>query len=274
MAGIGDDAAAAGMELVPSSGADGKVWQGWQWINKTRDYIAQKAVLKTAVTTVGSALIGAVSAAAARAAIGLAAMSQAADANSLAQRDAAGNLVMTTGFFAGGTGPNANHGATRGYVDSSVGGIDLSSRVAKSGDTMSGNLFLPASSAATSGYTIAYVNGDGRVSRGASSERYKKFVSDVLPSSLGNLFPAFKRWQMRNGDGVWRYGHTAEQLAADPATEPFVIYRRHIEDDGTAPHLERDEHGNPIPESIDFIGLHAAQIAQINERLTALETGE
>lgn len=49
---IGDDAAAAGMDLVPSSGATGsagRVRQGWQQINKTRDYIAQKmnAVLAT-----------------------------------------------------------------------------------------------------------------------------------------------------------------------------------------------------------------------------------
>jgi hypothetical protein len=42
---IGDDAAAEGMDLVPSTGAagsPGKVRQGYQEINRTRDYIAQK----------------------------------------------------------------------------------------------------------------------------------------------------------------------------------------------------------------------------------------
>lgn len=41
---IGDDAQAAGMELVPQSGAlgsPGKVRQGPQEFNRTRDYIAQ-----------------------------------------------------------------------------------------------------------------------------------------------------------------------------------------------------------------------------------------
>ena len=166
--------------------------------------------------------------------------------------------------------------ANKSYVDGAVGGIDLSSRVAKSGDTMSGHLFLPASSAATSSYTVAYINGDGRVSRGASTERVKEFITDTDPLGLGNLFPVFKRWQMREGDGVWRYGYTAEQLAADPVTEPFVIYERdvQVDEDGNvtgAPHLKRDAAGAPIPESIDFIGLLLAQNAQLNARLAALE---
>lgn len=45
---IGDDAAAAGYPLVPSSGATGspgKVKQAWQEINRTRDLIAQLKLL-------------------------------------------------------------------------------------------------------------------------------------------------------------------------------------------------------------------------------------
>jgi len=48
---IGDDATAAGYPLVPSSGAvgsPGKVRQGWQELNRTRDFIAQvKALIPT-----------------------------------------------------------------------------------------------------------------------------------------------------------------------------------------------------------------------------------
>ena len=48
---IGDDAAAAGYPLVPSSGAvgsPGKVRQGWQELNRTRDFVAQvKATVPT-----------------------------------------------------------------------------------------------------------------------------------------------------------------------------------------------------------------------------------
>ncbi len=38
---IGDEAAEAGMELVPNAGEDGRVRWGAREINRTRDYIAQ-----------------------------------------------------------------------------------------------------------------------------------------------------------------------------------------------------------------------------------------
>jgi hypothetical protein len=45
---IGDDATAAGYPLVPvsgSTGSPGKVKQGWQEINRTRDFVAQVKAL-------------------------------------------------------------------------------------------------------------------------------------------------------------------------------------------------------------------------------------
>lgn len=131
--------------------------------------------------------------------------------------------------------------------------------------------YFPGLSAATSSYTVAYINGDGRLSKGASSERFKKHISDIDPLGLGNLFPAFKRFKMRQGDDVWRYGYTAEEIAANPDTEPFCVYERDIQDDLTAPHLKRDSFGRPIPEAIDFIGLLLAQVAQLNARVIELE---
>jgi hypothetical protein len=42
---IGDDAAAAGFPLVPSSGDDGKTHNGYLEINRTRDIVAQTKAL-------------------------------------------------------------------------------------------------------------------------------------------------------------------------------------------------------------------------------------
>ena len=38
---IGDDATAAGYQLVPEEGEDGKVKHGARELNRTRDYVAQ-----------------------------------------------------------------------------------------------------------------------------------------------------------------------------------------------------------------------------------------
>ena len=46
---VGDDAVAAGMQKVPDSGEDGKVAYGAREINRTRDYIANKTRIGTAV---------------------------------------------------------------------------------------------------------------------------------------------------------------------------------------------------------------------------------
>ncbi len=136
---------------------------------------------------------------------------------------------------------------------------------------MSGDLFIPGMTPANSSYTIMYQDGTGRLSKGASSEKYKTDVSEVDPSSLGTLFLALKRWHMIDGDGVWRYGFTAEQVAANPDTEQFAIYQRVVEtdDDGNVigSHLARDEDGKPIPESVDFIGLFFAMLAQLDDRM-------
>lgn len=42
---VGDDAAAAGLPLVPDSGEDGKVKWGAREINRTRDFVAQLLAL-------------------------------------------------------------------------------------------------------------------------------------------------------------------------------------------------------------------------------------
>lgn len=126
--------------------------------------------------------------------------------------------------------------------------------VTDAGTVYTGNTFmLPNASAATSGYTVAYINGDGRVSRGASSERYKKFISTIDPASLGDLWPDLVRYQMRNGDGTWKYGYIAERLDESDDLRPFVVYNT-----------------DDQPDSIDFIALLMAQNAQLHQAVELL----
>lgn len=138
---------------------------------------------------------------------------------------------------------------------------DTSAFVQKSGDTMSGHLYLPNSSAATSGYTVAYINTDGRVSRGASSRRFKRRIKNA-PKDLGNVFPALREYEMIGGDGDRKLGHIAEELADAPALRRFVVF-------------ETDDDGNPTgePLSIDVIQLLQVQVSVLNARLAKLEAG-
>lgn len=122
----------------------------------------------------------------------------------------------------------------------------------------------------TSAYVSAWINGDGRIGKSASSLRYKKYVSAMDPAAMGDIWPDLQRFQMRGGDGSWRYGYIAEYMAAVPDQERFVVYESEKNDDGDiVPKLDAD--GNPIPESIDFFGMLIAQVAQLQQRVTELE---
>lgn len=244
----GEDASAEGMDLVP--GTD-KVKNGAEQINKSRDYIAQ---FFNAAKAYADSLFGSISLA-----------WDAITGKPATFPPSAHTHSSLTGSGVS-FGTNGNIGGAAGFWSNAR--LGCADRL-----YVSDHAFFTSLSAATSSYTVAYINGDGRLSKGASSVRFKKFISDVNPIALGNLFPSFKRFQMRSGDGVWRYGYTAEDIAANPDTEQFAVYERVIEEDGTAAHLKRDAAGNPIPESIDFIGLLLAQVAQLNARIEELEAG-
>ncbi|OZB82114.1 MAG: hypothetical protein B7X41_16350, partial [Microbacterium sp. 14-71-5] len=82
--------------------------------------------------------------------------------------------------------------------------------------TSAGDIFTPNATPAVSGYTICYLNVDGRVSKGASSARYKVNIEPVDPASLGPVFPQLSSYAMREDpDLTPRLGHIAEHLAAD-----------------------------------------------------------
>lgn len=166
---------------------------------------------------------------------------------------------------------------TNGQINAALAGkANTADVVSKAGDSMSGDLFLPNSTAASSGYTVAYVNGDGRVARGASSERYKTDITPIAPDSLGDIWPDLHTFAMRDDPArVPRVGYIAERLAESEALRPFVVWRQEaVEVDGQVVYrIATDEDGNPIAESIDFIALLLAQVAQLNHRTRGASDG-
>lgn len=136
--------------------------------------------------------------------------------------------------------------------------------------TMGGHVYVPNATAVSSGYVSAWINSDGRLGKSASSERFKKYISDQDPYGMGDLFPQLKRFQLKGGDGSWRYGYIAERLAEVPDQERFVVYESEVDENGKAT-AKLDENGQPIPESIDFFGMLIAQTAQLHQRALAAD---
>lgn len=192
---------------------------GWLAINKTRDFIVQ---LFSSISLTWESVTGKPSLFASRS-------------------------DMVTRPSGGGTIEDAVN-ATFGLAQSKIGA---------EGGTITGHLYLPNSSPATSGYTVAYINNDGRLSKGASSERYKENIVAVDPGVLGDLWPTLFTYEMIGGDGSAKIGYIAERLAEHPDLAQFVV---HTDLDGVL-----------VPDSIDFIALLIAQNAQLHQRLAVLE---
>ena len=238
---IGDDAAAAGMDLVPGTLPANQIDTE---INKTRDYIAQKDAATRPVAKGGT---GATTAANARTNLDVYAKgetypktvldSQFADINTAFANDAAA--------IAG----KADASALAGKFDKSGGTV--------SGDVgVSGNVFIPGASAGGSG-VIAYVqNSDSRITRGVSARRFKKNIRTLDPLALGDLAQPLVEYQMKvayDRSGDWFIGHIADGMIGTPA-ERFVIFNAEGE-----------------VESIDFIPYLLAMNAQLHARLATLE---
>lgn len=266
----GDDAAAGGMALVAGSVAANTIDTE---ITKSRDYIANGpthwkpgvtlpiAKLGSGTVPIASGGTAATTAAGARTALGITA----------SNIPSAGSNVQADIDFVSGKADNANANAN--------------SRVSKAGDTMTGNLFLPNAFGASTGYVVMYWNGDGRVSKGVSSARYKDEIAPLDPATLGDIFPQLKTFIMKDDEGrTVRTGYIAEDLQASPDQERFVVHAREIvyeevlDDEGNVIGYQangsrrvKDADGNPVPESIDFISLLMAQTAQLHARIAELE---
>lgn len=229
----GDDALEAGMDILDGN-EDRR--EGYDEINKSRDYIARFFdAVKTWVTT---NFLATSEAAAPGSAVGGKLVRYKNDtrvtvSSPIAQADAANKL----------------------YVDNAIAGISFPpGGVPSSGGTFTGNVYFPNASPATSGYAVAYINGDGRLSKNASSARYKEEITDA--PDLGNIWPQLREYQMVGGDGDRKIGYIAEELYGTPA-ERFIVWA--------------DLGAGVVPDSIDFIALLMAQNADLNARLSALE---
>ncbi len=239
----GDDAITAGFHVMLG---DEMAYDLDAWINYVLDLVAQRTDVVAPIDKGGTA---ATTAAGARTNLGLG--SAATATASTAATEATVVMRGGGGRIAVGTPVDGNNAATKGYVDGAVG-----DRVSKSGDTMSGNLFLPASTAATSGYTVAYINVDGRVSRGASTARYKKTIkrAPVIPDPF--VVPIASYVMKEDPENVTRYGPIAEDLASNPVTAGFVVYD-----------------AENRPESFDMISYLMAAVARLHARVAELEAG-
>jgi hypothetical protein len=251
----GDDAVAAGMDIVPGTALANTIDTE---INKTRDYIAQRTA---AVTPLEKGGTGSTTAAAARTALGITASNIPMGGGGNVEAAINARLVKT----------QTEYGNDFAYRDAQIG-----SKLPLTGGTVTGHIWIPNSSPADSGYTVAYINGDGRISRGASSRRYKTDITDA--PDMGDLFAMpLREYRMRQDgpeppttpvDSVPRIGYIAEELL-DTAAARFVVWR-----DGEV-------------ESIDFIallmaqnvqlheenGIAAQRIAQMEDRIARLEAG-
>lgn len=236
----GQTALADGMDIMDGTEDRRK---GYLAINKTRDYIVTKltALKAWAETT----FLAKSEAAAAGVATG----------GKLVRYKANTRVTVSSPI-------EAADAANKLYVDNAIENISIpAGGVPSSGGTFTGNVYFPNASPATSGYAVAYINGDGRLSKNASSARYKENITDS--PDLGDIWPQLREYQMVGGDGDRKVGYIAEELYGTPA-ERFIVWA--------------DLGAGLVPDSIDFIALLMAQNAQLHlavdllaQRLEALE---
>lgn len=256
----GDIAAAAGMAIYTGNENANQLWI------RDNEILDQVATDRTATRSVARGGTGGTTQAEAAAALAvvpasdvIVSTSGVTIADKIPRYDSFGRIAC-------GTPVADNQAAPKGYVDALIGSASWN------GGTISGQLLIPNAYAATSSYTVCYINGDGRVSRGASALRFKKYVRDVDPLGMGKIFPQLVRYQHRSAaesrsDGIYHYGHIADWLAESDDLRPFVVYE--TEADGVT--LARDSFGLPVPLSIDFIALLLSQTAQLNARAEIAE---
>lgn len=233
----GADAVADGMDVVSPS-APRKM--GYDEINKTRDYITKRAKISDFEVV----------------------QDEVQNASSNGNTGGAGKLARFSaeGWLGVATPATPSHAVNKAYVDGNFAGKTGVPGYFQIGDylyvddevAVGSHIIAPNLTAATSGQVIAYINGDGRLSKGTSSERYKHDIRDA--GDLGDLFAApLREYKLNDGDGSDRVGYIAEEVEAAGLAR-FVIYNSEGQVD-----------------SIDFLGLLMAQNAQLHARIAALE---
>lgn len=254
----GDDALLGGMTLVNGATA-GSAAQIDDYINRACDYIANGPTYwkPGVVLSIADGGTGATSPSGGRTALGL----TSADVIGGVVNDGAGVLRI------GAIGGNRIRVENTGYVTNNT--IAYLSDIGSIGPdlTLSGHLYVPNSSVATSGWTAAYINADGRLSRGASSRRYKKDIAAMSIDKQAVLALA-----------VVSFHHKAflfdadDPMRSNPPLEVGLI-AEDLHDAGLGWLVGYDAEGRPDSIRYDRIALALLPVIQDHEaRLTALES--
>lgn len=177
----GDDALAAGLDIMDGgekwAGVDG----GWRAINKTRDMIAGILGWFTGGLAVNKGGTGATTASGARTALGLAtAYSAVAAATASNTPD---TLVMraSNGAISVATPVTSSNAATKGYVDSAVADSGLA-------DGPTSTAYARNATGAGSWYAV-WMNADNQFMRNTSSTQYKDNIRPFTPGDIMQLRP-------------------------------------------------------------------------------------
>lgn len=255
----GADAVAAGMDLVPGSGLASDIDE---YINQTRDYIAQRT---STVTPVAKGGTGANTAAGARTNLDVPSKSEAVTANSSNTIKLGWNtpvpLRLNVNIDGSTIGPLA-------YTSDIPPAPDLSGYINTGGGTITGTLYMPNLAPAGSGYVAMYRNSDGRVSISPSSARFKKDIKP-RPYTVEQL----------QAIRVVDYRLRAEVYGSGDAPVDVGVIAEELIDAGLGEFVAYDNDGEPLTvhyERLALVAIGALQelateVDLLAQRLEALE---
>lgn len=258
----GDAAAAAGMDVVAST--DDRR-NGYDEINKTRDYIADRTSAVTPITKGGT---GATSASGARTNLGIPAIGVAniAEPNKLPVYNSSSQLTTAIPTASG-------HAASKQYVDNKTSFNSVSS----DGDVYAdGNLRTPnrvlapgtRSYTVTTSYASVYVNGDGWFGLSPSAERFKQDIEPRAYSVEQIKLMQVVTYRLKNAvaldpGAAAEVGVIAEQLI-DAGLPEFVIF----DEDGNTQSVAYERLVLVVIGAVQEL---AERVENIEARLAALE---